>query len=50
MNSYNPANTRSTLVAALCAVLFSATCLAGALAPAQVARPASSPSAASAVA
>jgi hypothetical protein len=37
MNSYNPTSLRSNLVAALFTVIFSATCLGGALAPAQTA-------------
>jgi hypothetical protein len=37
MNSYNPSNLRNTVAAILCTVVFSATCLAGALAPAQTA-------------
>jgi hypothetical protein len=37
MNSYNPANLRSSITAALFAFLFSAICLTGALAPAQTA-------------
>ncbi len=37
MNSYNPTSIRSNLVAAFCTVIFSATCLVGALAPAQTA-------------
>jgi hypothetical protein len=37
MNSYNPTSIRSNLVAALCTIIFSATCLVGALAPAQTA-------------
>jgi hypothetical protein len=37
MNSYNPTSIRSNIVAALFTVIFSATCLGGALAPAQTA-------------
>jgi hypothetical protein len=37
MNSYNPTSVRSNLVAVLFTVVFSATCLGGALAPAQTA-------------
>jgi hypothetical protein len=40
MNRYNPASLRSTIAAALCTVLFSATLLGGTLAPAQAAVPA----------
>ena len=39
MNSYNPASLRNTIAATLCTVVFSATCLMGALAPAQAAAP-----------
>jgi hypothetical protein len=39
MNSYNPASIRSNIAAAFCTVLFSATCLVGALGPAQAAAP-----------
>jgi hypothetical protein len=35
MNSYNPTSIRSNIVAAFCTIIFSATCLIGALAPAQ---------------
>ena len=35
MNSYNPTSLRNSLLAAICTVAFSATCLLGALAPAQ---------------
>jgi hypothetical protein len=37
MNSYNPVSIRSNIAAALCTVIFSATCLIGTLAPAQAA-------------
>lgn len=37
MNRYNPTNVRSNIVAAFCTIIFSATCLVGALAPAQIA-------------
>jgi hypothetical protein len=37
MNSYNPTSIRSNIVAAICTVIFSATCLIGTLAPAQAA-------------
>jgi hypothetical protein len=37
MSSYNPSNLRSNILAALCTIVFSATCLVGALAPAQTA-------------
>ncbi len=37
MNSYNPTSIRSNIVAAVCTVIFSATCLVGTLAPAQAA-------------
>jgi hypothetical protein len=37
MNNYNPTSIRSNIVAALFTVVFSATCLGGALAPAQTA-------------
>jgi hypothetical protein len=37
MNSYNPTSIRSNIVAAICTVIFSATCLVGTLAPAQAA-------------
>jgi len=37
MNRYNPTSIRSNIVAAFCTILFSATCLVGALAPAQTA-------------
>jgi hypothetical protein len=37
MNNYNPTSIRSNIVAALCTIIFSATCLSGALAPAQIA-------------
>jgi hypothetical protein len=39
MNSYNPTSLRSTIAAAVCTMLFSATCLTAALAPAQAAAP-----------
>jgi hypothetical protein len=39
MNSYNPSSIRSNIVAALCTIIFSATCLTGALAPAQASSP-----------
>jgi hypothetical protein len=35
MNSYNPTSIRSNIAAAICTVIFSATCLVGTLAPAQ---------------
>ena len=37
MNRYNPISIRSNIVAAFCTIVFSATCLVGALAPAQIA-------------
>ena len=37
MNRYNPVSIRSNIAAALCTVIFSATCLIGTLAPAQAA-------------
>lgn len=37
MNRYDPTNLRSNILAALCTIVFSATCLVGALAPAQTA-------------
>jgi hypothetical protein len=37
MNSYNPSSIRSNVLAAVCTVIFSATCLVGTLAPAQAA-------------
>jgi hypothetical protein len=37
MNSYNPTSIRSNIAAAICTVIFSATCLIGTLAPAQAA-------------
>lgn len=37
MNSYNPASIRSNIIAAVCTVIFSATCLVGTLAPANAA-------------
>lgn len=37
MNSYNPTSIRSNIVAAVCTVIFSATCLVGTLAPAHAA-------------
>jgi hypothetical protein len=37
MNSYNPTSIRSNILAAFCTIVFSATCLVGALAPAQIA-------------
>jgi hypothetical protein len=37
MNSYNPTNIRSNIVAGICTLIFSATCLVGTLAPAQAA-------------
>jgi hypothetical protein len=40
MNSYNPTSLRSTLLAAVCAVIVSGTFLAGALAPASSSSPA----------
>ena len=39
MNSYNPTNIRSNIAAALCTIVFSATCLVGALGPAQAVAP-----------
>ena len=39
MNRYDPASLRSTIAAMLCAVLFSATCLMGTLAPARALTP-----------
>ena len=35
MNSYNPTSIRSNIIAAVCTIIFSATCLVGTLAPAQ---------------
>lgn len=40
MNRYDPTSPRSTAVSLLCAILVSATCLTGALAPAQAVAPA----------
>lgn len=37
MNSYNPSSLRNSVAAAICTVLFSATCLIGAVGPAQAA-------------
>jgi hypothetical protein len=37
MNSYNPTSIRSNIAAAICTIIFSATCLVGTLAPAQAA-------------
>ncbi len=37
MNAYNPASFRSSIAAAFCAFVLSATCLTAALAPAQTA-------------
>lgn len=37
MNRYNPTSIRSNIVAAFCTIVFSATCLIGTLAPAQIA-------------
>ena len=37
MNNYNPASLRRNLTAAICALLFSATCLIGVAGPAQAA-------------
>ena len=37
MNRYTPNNLRSTLAAALCTLIFSATCIIGAVGPAQAA-------------
>jgi hypothetical protein len=39
MNRYTPASLRSNLAAALCTIVFSATCLIGAVGPAQAATP-----------
>ncbi len=39
MNSYNPTSVRSNILAAFCTIVFSATCLVGALAPAQAVAP-----------
>ena len=35
MNSYNPHSLRNSVAAAICTILFSATCLIGAVGPAQ---------------
>ncbi len=40
MNRYNPASIRSNIAAALCTIVFSATCLIGAVGPAQAVAPA----------
>ena len=43
MNSYNPSSLRNSVAAAICTVLFSATCLIGAVGPAQAAGTTASP-------
>lgn len=37
MNSYKPGNLRNSVAAAICTLLFSATCVIGAVGPAQAA-------------
>ncbi len=43
MNSYNPSSLRTSVAAAICTILFSATCLIGAVGPAQAAGSVASP-------
>jgi hypothetical protein len=43
MNNYNPTSLRNSVAAAICTVLFSATCLIGAVGPAQAAGTTASP-------
>jgi hypothetical protein len=43
MNNYNPSSLRNSVAAAICTVLFSATCLIGAVGPAQAAGTTASP-------
>lgn len=43
MNNYNPSNLRNSVAAAICTVLFSATCVIGAVGPAQAAGTTASP-------
>lgn len=43
MNSYNPSSLRNSVAAAICTVLFSATCLIGAVGPAHAAGTTTSP-------
>jgi hypothetical protein len=40
MNSYNPTSLRNNIAATLCTIVFSATCLIGAVGPAQATTPA----------
>ena len=42
MNSYNGSSIRNSVAAVICTVLFSATCLVGAVGPARAATPAQS--------
>jgi hypothetical protein len=43
MNNYNPSSLRNSVAAAICTVLFSATCLIGAVGPAHAAGATASP-------
>lgn len=43
MNTYNGSSVRNSVAAVVCTVLFSATCLVGAVGPARAASPAQNP-------